>query len=343
MIRRQLLIIVTVLLNATASSVHPPDLKELTSAADSVAIVDIGSVVSVGQSQAQIQGITVPVDRFIATARVMRVLKGADTPATIQVRFILPNSNAPVVKYRAVTEGTSRLVFLKQSGGNYDFADPYYPSVPASTTDRSTSEPEPLGNVIMAVAAVVQSSGTSAQEKIEAIIALRTARSPSIIPAFRRSLGLPDAAANTELRGYLLAELVSHGDASVLSVIKGILMNPHPGFPDHIVHNLSYALSKVQDADAGPELATFLSAPKVETRRYAAEGLRNLGAQGIPALVQAVDNTDESVRYSAVIGLADATGQGDWRPSLDEFRSNQEKYLAYWRTWARNAHGARQQ
>jgi len=80
----------------------------------------------------------------------------------------------------------------------------------------------------------------------------------------------------------------------------------------------------------------LLGAGSVEVRRSAAHALRNIAdSAGVPALVRALDDPDRDVRYYAVTGLAKITGQDDWLPSLPLFESEEQKYVAHWREWAK--------
>jgi hypothetical protein len=36
-------------------------------------------------------------------------------------------------------------------------------------------------------------------------------------------------------------------------------------------------------------------------------------------------------RYYTVVGLAQITGESDWRPTMEQFRTNENKYLDHWR------------
>lgn len=333
MFRGTLSFLILILSTATAIPVSPLDLTRLTEEADLVVIAGIKEIVKTGSEETQIQGIRVPMNVFMARARASEVLKGDLGSAEFQVQFELPRLDSAPVKYRGLSVGTTRLLFLKNSSTGYEFADPTHPSVPAAID--GSADHDPIKAVIGRVAAAVASETTPVQEKIEAVIALRTSQSPVVAPSLRRALGLPDAAHDPELRAYLLAELINHGDTSALPTVQGILMGRESSFPDYLMHNLSYSLSKIRDTNAAPQLQVLLSAPRDETRRYAAEGLRNLGAAAIPGLVLALNNRDPSVRYSGVIGLADLTDNGKWRPSQDEFNANEAKYLEYWRSWAK--------
>jgi hypothetical protein len=46
-------------------------------------------------------------------------------------------------------------------------------------------------------------------------------------------------------------------------------------------------------------------------------------------------NSDKEIRYEAVMGLAEITGQGSWGPAVNIFNSDEQRYLTYWREWAK--------
>jgi hypothetical protein len=104
------------------------------------------------------------------------------------------------------------------------------------------------------------------------------------------------------------------------------------------------------------------SSGSVSLRRCSAHALRAIHTkESLPGLLQLLDSSDQTVRYEAVFGLASfANGlpvqvpsntanleflrpsgnsplaTADTRanmPSLPEFRSNEQKYLNFWRQW----------
>jgi HEAT repeat protein len=83
-----------------------------------------------------------------------------------------------------------------------------------------------------------------------------------------------------------------------------------------------------------PTLATLLKQGDVRVRRAAALALVNTASpSALAPLAQALDDRDHEVRYLAVIGLAEITGQNDWRPSADTFREREADYLSHWEQW----------
>ena len=88
-----------------------------------------------------------------------------------------------------------------------------------------------------------------------------------------------------------------------------------------------------------PILVKLLSAADVEARRAAASSLRHTQSQAaLGPLATALQDGDFEVRYLAVIGLAEITGQGEWRPLREDFKDNQERYIGHWQQWAKS-HG----
>jgi hypothetical protein len=61
------------------------------------------------------------------------------------------------------------------------------------------------------------------------------------------------------------------------------------------------------------------------------------GAAAMGPLTEALYDADSSVRYSGVSGIAEITGTlGEWAPAYDTFLKDQQKYLDYWRDWAKS-------
>jgi hypothetical protein len=61
--------------------------------------------------------------------------------------------------------------------------------------------------------------------------------------------------------------------------------------------------------------------------------LRNTKAkEASKGLALALKDTDLKVRYYGVIGLAEITGEKNWRPSEEMFKKNENLYLQHWAT-----------
>lgn len=58
--------------------------------------------------------------------------------------------------------------------------------------------------------------------------------------------------------------------------------------------------------------------------------------EAVDALVIALGDNNRDVRYEAIIGLAELTGQNQWAPSMGTFEAEEQRYLDHWKEWARN-------
>ena len=84
-----------------------------------------------------------------------------------------------------------------------------------------------------------------------------------------------------------------------------------------------------------PELTKLLNAKEDKTREAAAEALRHIGSpSAIEPLKRALSDSDQRVRYYAVVGLATIAGQKDYLPNIPDFQKNEAKYSDYWRQWS---------
>jgi PBS lyase HEAT-like repeat len=230
---------------------------------------------------------------------------------------------------------SSRVFFLAESSGELRLADPYYPSVvaiPGPETQGGT----PIERVIDELGAVLESTKTPTEEKREAIFTLNSSKNPAAIRALRQFAEVKDVI----LRLSVAAALLEHNDISTLQFAEEALLKPDPALPPqlYLLHNLSYAISEgVKDERAVPSLTKLLHVRSVETRRAAASALMHTGAtSAIDPLLTATDDSDSTVQYYAVVGLAEITGQTDWRPNGFAFTSDPQKYLAHWREFAKS-------
>jgi len=107
----------------------------------------------------------------------------------------------------------------------------------------------------------------------------------------------------------------------------------------NLVNQLAHAVGfGVKDPKATPVLVRLLRAPKANVRRGAASALRNIGGkEAIGPLVEALEDSDDEVVWSAIMGLAEITGDLDHGPGAqEEFKGKQkENYVNYWRNWAK--------
>ena len=333
--RQAALAIVTLLLAYSAESWPGPalDLDKLTADASLVAIGQITSVREVEKTIVQFGDRTFTARAMVAELHVDHVLKGATegASASLTFHFVLPDK---FIGWRSVTPMSYRIFFLAGSSGELRLANPYYPSVVAIPAGRDIQEGTAIERVIDQLGAVLESTKTPVEERREAVFALSRTTSPAAIRALRR---VPEVK-NVTLRLSVAAALLEHNDISTLQVAEDTLLKPDPTLSPDLLHNLTYAISVgVKDEQAVPSLTRLLHASTIETRRAAGSALMHVGSSScIDPLLSVLSDSDLEVRYYSVVGLAEITGQTDWRPNMDDFASDQQRYLNHWRDWSRN-------
>lgn len=306
------------------------DVDELTKKADLIVVGQVTSVREIGKEVFQTENERVPVRIMLGELRVDRVLKGTSDASSLRFRFLRPET---FIGWRGVQPHSYRVFFLKVSGGDLEFFSPYYPSlvaVPGVPAEGSSA----VERVVGQLGAVLLSPITSTDQKQEAIYALSRTKSPLATELLRSGLQEKDVLVKVSVTGALL----ERNEISGLHLAEKALLNPRPDIPRYLLHNLSYGIAEgVKDEKAIPSLTTLLNASTPEVRRAAASALWHTGSRSaIDPLLSALGDSDLEVRYYSVVGLAEITGQSEWRPNMDDFLSDQQRYLNHWRDWARN-------
>jgi HEAT repeat protein len=102
-----------------------------------------------------------------------------------------------------------------------------------------------------------------------------------------------------------------------------------------MISNLAGSLGGLKDWRAVPALKRLLDTNDQRIIKGVVIALRQSGsADALEPLARLLTNSDEQVRYYAVVGMGEITRQDEWTPAFDEFQKNEAKYLSYWRDWA---------
>jgi hypothetical protein len=302
---------------------------------------------------------------------VIRVLKGSIEPGKVLVVQWQASGNrsyaqATIPLRRALfflrTAGAS-LTALPVVAGDVHSSDLYMlvPSgnLPSVHTYQASVA---LGDKITAelAAAVEGPDAASFAAGIRYIEALESIKSPTLASTYQRLATF--ASPDTATLG--IAGMARNGDAAALRRVKAEYdaLAQSPNF-QHVVISICehYREASLQSIAALTDLASS-SSGSLSLRQCSAHALRAIHTkESLPGLLQLLDSSDQTVRYEAVFGLASfANGlpvqvigntanleflrpsgdspfaNADTRantPSLPEFRSNEQKYLNFWRQW----------
>lgn len=307
------------------------ELASLVQSSDTIVVGEVFQVSNIEKTTKNIRGQDMPVDLMQALLRVDRVIKG-QVGEVVKVQFLVPKFG---MGYKSLTAGSYRIVFLTRSSSVFEFTSPYYPSFPA-TSAYSGQHNSPLDSVISEMATALEATSTSDNDKKVIIWALRNVKTTISSQALK--LAAYDKTSEL-VRFTAVAALLARGDISVLPLAEhAFAADTNISRDDETRQNLLAAIYEgVRSEQAIPILRRLFNSSDVRVRRVMAMALRNTNSrQVVPDLSRALHDTDSEVRYCAVIGLAEITNQDTWRPLEDDFRSNEDHYLAYWKKWVRD-------
>lgn len=308
-------------------------LPNLTREADLIVVGQIDKVTKAGHASqdAQKQGAQCgPVNQMTATLHVLRVVKGQFDGPDLDIGYLLCEA-ATGALYGGVSEGKQGMFFLHSTESqNYVFADRYYPFViavadapPIAPTDTE------FDRVVAEVAHALSSPVATYYDRQAAISALEFVKSRAALTALRHASRDNDA----KLGLQATASLLRHNDISGLDAAVDMLLNPPADIPNYLIAGLGYSIQAgVTDERAVPALTRLFNSPIVENRKVAVTALGQTHSKAASeVLTKALDDTDQQVRYKAVTGLAQVTGETDGMPSLEFFQKSEQGYLKHWR------------
>lgn len=299
----------TAALLRSASLVSPLDIERLTREAD---MILIGRVNSISDGKASLS--------------VDKVVKGSANARTVDVELV-----ADATGQERVTSSQFAMFFLKTNAkGGYRILDPDYPSVIAAP-DATVINGPPLDRVVSVVGELL-TEANNVDVRREAVRVLSSARNERATELLWQG----SKAADPVVRMQSLSALVRRNDLAALETAEPILLNQPVRFEKYLLDNLSASVEGIKDPKAIPILQRLLRSSSSRTRVTAVAALRQMHVSDtIEALVIALGDPNREVRYEAVIGLGELTGQDQWSPAVDKFAQNEQSYLDHWKEWAR--------
>lgn len=307
-----------------SSPISPLDLSALSDGADLIAIGRVTTVSEGGSTTIDLQNRSLPARRMVALLTVNNILKGQANSSTLNFRFLV--SEGPI-GYKGIPTNQVRTFFLREtSPQEYEILNPYYPFIVASE-EATPDGGSPLDKIVANLAHLVLTPTASLDDRMEAISALSSVKTEAATSALRQ--GAQDQ--NTSLGLAAAAALLRRNDITTLDMVVKSLLEPSQDINDSVRADVIFSLDRIKDSRAIPALVRLVTAGDVETRRRAAAALRHTGSPDAKAaLAKALDDSDQDVRYSAVTGLAEITGETQGMPSIEVFKQNESPYLAHW-------------
>ena len=322
---------------AHAGAVSVIDVQDLVSRADEIVVGYVTDLHEVRQTTITDNGRSVAATEMQAHVSVERVIKG-HASEQINVNFLI--TRREFIGYRGIPRASRRVLFLKQNGSSMEPVSPYYPSLPASDPKDEPKNLSTTDEVVTTVAAVLYPPYGEVTIREEALWLLGFMCSAICEDPFRTAASQdPDP----KMRLNAVAYLLRRGDLSFFPIAARVLQNPAssgitvPSRLDEVEQNLSSAIAAGvrNDPKAIPLLTDLLSSSDVRVRRAAVHALGNSGSgNAARSLLTGLRDADDLVRYQAAVGLAQITGQSNWRPLREEFQEDEAKYIQHWEEWA---------
>jgi hypothetical protein len=314
------------------------DLADLVAQSD---VVLVGRVLTLQASGSKVTviigGHPVELQPYAASVQVVRTLKGSVSKATIVVRYYEPNVD---IGYQPLGVNLVGCFFLQaEVAGVFDIVNPRVPCAVALPPVPQSLGSSPLDKTLAEIRGAIFHSSTPIDVKEDAIRVLGEAVE---FPGAAAGIDvLREVALNSSspVSLHAVAVLLRRNDLTGLPAAVLALQSPSQMDEGLVIQLASSLHNGVVDSSALSSVATLRSSANIEVRRGAVGAMRNMAcAEAVPFLVSALSDSDQEVRYDAMMGIASfaqlSGDHDDMAPTMDTFGLNEGLYLDYWRAWA---------
>ncbi|MGH9733722.1 MAG: HEAT repeat domain-containing protein [Candidatus Acidiferrales bacterium] len=325
--------VMTVLPLAERADGIPGPMIDLTTLISNSTLIVTGTVASleIGSPQQVVEGS----QRFEARAvtgsiEVDQAIKGEPKMVPTRFTYLLPEAPRG---WRSVGLHQYAIFFFGASEkGLFHFTSRYYPYILVAPGSSATGS-EPIDRVVSLLSSTASSSKARDAQRLSVIRMLATVKAPASVAALRTLLTSGPVA----LRVAVAAALLRGNDLSGLDLVTNVLLQKPPDVPDTIIQDAVAAVGwGLTSPQAIPKIEELLASSDPEVRRAGTSSLMRIGSPlAIKSLQSELQDSDFQTRYFAVVALAQITHQSEWRPTIGEFRTDENKYLGYWERWDR--------
>jgi hypothetical protein len=271
--------------------------------------------------------------RFVAQVRdSYREANTANEPLVVQVEDNAPAASKTNSPFKP---GRGFLLFLKSTpAGFYVLADTFLGATPFNSIPRQGTADgfDKLQDVLSAIAI-----GPNEDDEIRALHLLQGFDSLG-----QRTIQIAQSltnATNPEVAVTAIALLLNTKTLNSLQALAAFLQRYQGDYHSWGFINIDSSLAQFRDPDTLPILETLSHSRSVSVRDGAIRALRGIRSpEAVQVLVERSDDADQTIRYLAVITLAETLGKydGDFAPSMYLFDKNPEYYTGLWKQWWRD-------
>ncbi len=305
----------------------PPDLARDSASAD---VICTGHVTRKWTQATEQKGI----DRISLAFLVDRVCKGPVQPgSTITVRYEGPSG--PLVINPPQDVDGYILVLLKQDGDSYVFAHKAFSTVRVSEAVHISPGPAgaPIDRLRWEIKNSLQDPSALAAPPLGSVLEQISLLTPQEMDAYVAPLV---ASEDPKVKGIALSTQLNAGKPLVREAMSFLRKRLESG-PIEQEYGAARVRIALMDTKVAPEMlpsiAESLQSKSPEVRRVASFLLRASGDAGAEGYLKPLlDDPDQEVRYNAVMGLAEITGDYAHSPSFRRYKADEATYLGYWKS-----------
>ncbi len=310
--------------------------------ADLVCVGEFFTPRSIGRQKVEISGLT-PVDVIHQRApfSANRCYKGR-APFDLSIAY---DTHEPSRGWAdpGIPVGSETLVFMRRaSNGSYGFSSPYFAmwhvAVHASAAPDEGGIEQLERDLSSGLAG--KRPNEDALANLVALVAFDHV-SPETLRATRP---FEESPITREAIAALLVRIKS-GDSSGVGALSAYLDRNTAVLNAQLIQEfVFYPLELVGDPAARAALESLGHSQFLWVSLSALEGVRHLhDPKSIPDLIKHLDDADSTLRYVALITLAEITGKyGEYAPSMKVFDENPARFITLWKIWW-DATGPKQQ
>jgi hypothetical protein len=252
----------------------------------------------------------------------------------LTIRFVREYPGVSTARPTVMQSDTAILFLKKKADGTYEFADTWMGAKPFQVIPQASSGTglARLESALLNILEQAQPGGPN-HDDLRALYMLEGL--PALGP---EGMARMPKLANSPYPNVALAAigtLLKTKSPQNVQLLKDYLDNYQGAEEPVSVWSIGAYLREVRAPEALPALEALSGSRFTSVQLGAMDALRNIKKPSSASiLVQRLDDPNSTVRYQAVITLAETFGKGqEFAPSMKLFDDDPEKYVGLWKSW----------
>jgi len=267
--------------------------------------------------------------RVTATVKVDRLYKGDASGAAVAITYDRPADDVCAVSFCITLKtGEYGLFFVTGVGNNYQLVDAHFGRWSVSRSHPVPQKPGLSGLESDLIAGLSDNDERDLLDTVELLGGFD--RLDSTQPLLDV---LPIASQRVKAAIYV-ALLRQRDYRRLLNIAANVERASRDTQVSILQDRILFYIGEIHTAAAVPVLLTLATSRSDQLRESVIHALRQTGSPtGVPALIAALDDPIEVIRYDAVLGLATIERRPNLAPSVDAFERDAQIYIDAWKSW----------